>query len=217
MCGAGYAGIASGLVAYEPADASGRAKVALGTVIAVEAGKPSELAFTLSRSSALPWAAKVSSERITFKVTNRGALSHDFKVCTTPVTTTAAKRASANSCIGRATRLLGPGQSTTLTVLFSRRGTYEYLSTVPGEAVGGMKGLIGVGVKLPATPPATTTSPETTTTTGTTTAPSSLVGNANSGKVVFASAGCASCTRSPPREPREPQARAWMPSSPRSP
>ena len=125
-------------------------------------------------------------------MTNRGALSHDFKVCTTPL-----RFANANTCNGKGTKLLGPGQSTTVTIVFKQRGTYEYLCAVPGEAAQGMKGLIGIGVKLATTPPPAPPSPVTTTTTTapttTTPAPSSLVGNANSGKVVFASAGCASC------------------------
>jgi mono/diheme cytochrome c family protein len=129
---------------------------------------------------------------VTFKVTNEGALAHNFKVCTTPV-----KHANATICDGEGTKLLRPGQSATLTVIFKQRGIYEYLSTVAGQAARGMKGLIGVGVKLATTPspaaPATTSTPTTTTATTTTPAPSSLVGNANAGKLVFSSAGCASC------------------------
>jgi mono/diheme cytochrome c family protein len=170
---------------------AGEGKVVSPTVITVTAGKPTELAFRLSRSSPLPWTAKAPLDAITFKVANRGSLPHTFRVCTTP-----AKDANANTCDGKGTKLLRPGQSTTLTVLFKERGIYEYLCTVPGQAADGMKGLIGVGVKLAKTPaptpvPETTSTPTTATTT--TPAPSSLVGNANAGKVVFSSAGCASC------------------------
>ena len=193
-CGVGCVGVASLFAAYESVPAAGQGRVASATVITVTAGKPSESAFTLSRSSVLPWTATTPSGKVTFRVTNKGALSHNFKVCTTPV-----KDANANTCNGTGTKLLGPGQSTTLTVIFKQRGIYEYLCTVPGQAAGGMKGLIGVGVKLATTPsptpatPATTSTPTTTAATATTPAPSSLVGNANSGKVVFGSAGCASC------------------------
>src|SRR5262252_1903192 len=45
------------------------------TVINVTMGKPSELAFTLSKTSMVPAGA------ITFKVTNSGAGYHNFKVC----------------------------------------------------------------------------------------------------------------------------------------
>ena len=194
-CGLGCTGAASIFAGYEPAPAAGRAKVDSAAVITVTAGKPSELAFRLSRSSKLPWPATAHSERLTFRVTNRGALPHNFIVCTIPV-----KDANANTCKGEGTKSLGPGQSTTLTVIFRQRGIYEYLSTVSGQAAGGMKGLIGVGVKLPTNSSATPTTPETTsssTTTATATtptpAPSSLIGDPNAGKVVFSSAGCASC------------------------
>jgi mono/diheme cytochrome c family protein len=193
-CGFGFLGVASVFAVYEPARAAGQGKDDPATVITVIAGKPSELAFRLSSSSRLPWTAKTRSERMTFGVTNRGALSHNFLVCTIPV-----KDANANTCNGEGTKLLGPGQSTRLTVIFKRRGIYEYLSTVPGQAAGGMKGLIGVGVKLPTNPsptpatPGTVSTPTTATATTPTPAPSSLIGDPNAGKVVFSSAGCASC------------------------
>jgi len=178
----------AGIAGYETAPVAGHGDPAPVTLIAVTAGKPSELAFRLSRSSFAPWPAGASVTTVKFRVTNGGVRSHDFKVCTTP-----GRAASANACSGKATRLLGPGRSETLTVSFKRRGLYEYLSIVPGEAAGGMKGLVGVGIKPP---PATQTTPVTTTTTTaltTTTEPSSLVGNANSGKPIFTSAGCGSC------------------------
>ncbi len=122
---------------------------AAATVVGVIAGKPSELAFKLSKSSSLP----VGS--ITFTVKNEGASPHDFKVCSAPVAT-----AAHNSCAGKVTKILKPGQSATLTVKFTKKGTYEYLCTEPGHAAGGMKGLIGVGVavKVPAKTTTTTTS-----------------------------------------------------------
>ncbi len=181
------------LAGYQLSPAAGQENAHAATVISVKAGTPSELAYTLSRSSVPTWPAKASSETITFAVTNNGTRAHDFKVCTTPV-----KHAIANSCAGKATKLLRPGRSARLTVSFKRRGSYEYLSTLRGDAAGGMKGLVGVGVKLAASapaPPGTTSVTTTTTTTspGTSTNPSSLVGNANAGKPIFASAGCGSC------------------------
>src|SRR5690349_1640807 len=65
-----------------PATASGqvRGKAAPRvTVITVTEGKPSELAFKLSKFSALP------AGTITFKVINRGLAFHSFKVCMKPV------------------------------------------------------------------------------------------------------------------------------------
>lgn len=169
--------------ALVPATLAGQAVVK--TTVTVIAGQPTELAFTLSRSSDLPWSASRAAVPIAFEVTNRGTLPHDFKICVLPV-----KQATADVCRGESTRSLRPGQSATLLVSFRQRGDYEYLSSRPADAAGGMKGLIGVGVRL-AKPPAVTTTARSTTTTST--VPSSLVGNANAGQLVYASAGCGSC------------------------
>ena len=88
-------------------------------VITVTAGKPSEFAFTLSKSSGLPGL-------VTFKVTNRGTLAHAFSVA------------------GAATRALRPGQSALLTVTFDKPGAYEYRSSLQGQAAKGMKGRLVV-------------------------------------------------------------------------
>jgi len=158
----------------------------------VTAGKPTELAFTLSRSSVPPPTARAPGLKVRFEVTNGGQLPHDFEVCTAPV-----RQAKANTCRGEVTRLLEPGQSAALTATFEKRGIYEYLCTVPGEAAAGMKGLIGVGTRPPTPSAPVPPAPVTTTTSGTTTtsAPSSLVGDPNAGKAVFQSAGCGSCHR----------------------
>lgn len=113
--------------------------VSSSTVISVIAGKPSELAFKLSRFSSLPVGT------ISFNVKNGGHTPHDFKLCTIQATNTAH-----NSCIGLRTKLLQPGQSATLIVKITKKGTYEYLCAVPGHAAAGMKGLIGVGVAVKA-------------------------------------------------------------------
>lgn len=129
------------------------------TVITVVAGKPGELAFQLSKSTNL----KVGT--YTFKVTNKGLGFHTFKFCTTPV-----KTGAKNTCTGKVTKTLHPGQTASITVKITKVGKYEYLCSIPGHAAGGMKGLIGVGVAVkPAPkPPKTTTTPPTTTTTTTT-------------------------------------------------
>ena len=98
---------------------------AAGTTVTVTAGKPSEFGFALSSKS-------VKHGAVTFKVTNKGAINHDFKLCT--------KAGTANTCAGKATAVLKPGQSATLTVTIAKAGTYEYLCTEPGHAAGGMKG-----------------------------------------------------------------------------
>ena len=109
------------------------------SVITVTAGKPSELAFKLSKTSLVPVGT------ITFKVTNMGVAFHNFKICTIPVPSAAGAQ---NFCIGTSTHTLKHGQSQTLTVKFSLAGQYEFLCTVPGHAAAGMKGLLGVGVAV---------------------------------------------------------------------
>ena len=61
-----------------------------------------------------------------FTVTNKGKVSHDFKIA------------------GKKTPLLAPGRSATLRVTFSKKGRYPYLSTVSGQASPGMKGVFSV-------------------------------------------------------------------------
>src|SRR6266581_3746058 len=110
-------------------------------VITVTAGKPSELAFKLSKTSLVP------AGTITFKVTNLGVAFHNFKICTIPVPGAAGAK---DACFGKSTRILKHGQSATLTVSFSLAGKYEFLCTVTGHAAAGMKGLLGVGVVVAA-------------------------------------------------------------------
>ena len=73
-----------------------------------------EFKFTLSKKSA-------SHGKVTFKVTNKGHISHDFKIN------------------GKKTKLLSPGKSASLTVTL-KKGSYKYTCTVPGHAAAGMKG-----------------------------------------------------------------------------
>src|SRR4051812_5329943 len=126
------------------------------TVITVVSGKPSELRFQMSQSSRL----KLGT--YTFKVTNKGLGFHTFKFCTTPV-----KTAAKNTCVGKVTKTLKPGQSASFTVTIKKVGKYEILCSIPGHAAAGMKGLVGFGVAVKPfpKPPVSTT----TTTTGTTT------------------------------------------------
>jgi mono/diheme cytochrome c family protein len=106
--------------------------------VSVTAGKPSEYKFALSPSS-------VKAGKVTFKVTNKGLLAHDFKVCAKAVTST-----KLNTCTGTGTKKLATGQSATVSITFKTKGKYEYLCTVPGHASSGMKGLLGIGVKVSA-------------------------------------------------------------------
>jgi len=120
--------------------AQARAKPhAVPTTITVTAGKPSELAFKLSKSS------MVKAGSITFKVTNQGVAFHNFRICSKPVASASLVK---NACAGKTTKLLHHGDSTTLTVKISKTGKYEFLCTVSGHAAAGMKGLIGIGVAV---------------------------------------------------------------------
>jgi uncharacterized cupredoxin-like copper-binding protein len=82
--------------------------------------RASEFKFLLSKRRA-------PKGTVFFKVTNKGRLAHDFKIN------------------GKKTRLLQPGKSTTLKVIFSKTGKFRYLCTVPGHAAAGMKGTFTVG------------------------------------------------------------------------
>jgi uncharacterized cupredoxin-like copper-binding protein len=93
--------------------------VAHATTVTVTAAKPSEFRFALSLK-------KVRHGVVTFKVTNKGALPHDFKIA------------------GHKTRLLSPLQTQTLKVTFTKAGKYPYLCTVTGHAAAGMKGTLTV-------------------------------------------------------------------------
>jgi uncharacterized cupredoxin-like copper-binding protein len=78
-----------------------------------------EFKFKLSR-------AAVPKGKVIFKVKNAGKLQHDFKIA------------------GKRTRLLAPGKSATLTVVFKKAGKYRYICTVPGHAAAGMNGKLRV-------------------------------------------------------------------------
>jgi hypothetical protein len=109
-----------------------------GHDVVVTAGKPSELAFKLSKFSNIP------AGTVTFKVTNEGVAYHNFKICTAPVT-----NAAKNSCVGKMTKVLMHGQSATLTVKFTKKPASTSTSAPSlGTPRRGMKGLIGIGVKV---------------------------------------------------------------------
>jgi plastocyanin len=61
---------------------------------------------------------------VVFTVTNKGKISHDFKIA------------------GKKTPLLSPRHSARLRVTFSTKGRYPYLSTVSGQAAHGMEGRV---------------------------------------------------------------------------
>lgn len=98
--------------------ASAKHSTAKATTVTVTAGKPSEFSFTLSTKT-------VKAGSVTFKVTNKGNLPHDFKIG------------------GKKTAVIGPGKTAKLTVTL-KAGKQAYSCTVPGHAAAGMKGSLKV-------------------------------------------------------------------------
>jgi uncharacterized cupredoxin-like copper-binding protein len=87
--------------------------------VKVIAGKPTEFGFTLKPKA-------IMHGKVTFVVTNSGAIVHDFKI------------------LGKKTPNINPGKSAKLTVTFKKAGKYPYLCTVAGHAAAGMKGVLKV-------------------------------------------------------------------------
>src|SRR5512133_2272408 len=87
---------------------------ATGTTVKVAA--LDTLKFTLSTKT-------VPHGSVTFVVTNKGQLGHDFKIA------------------GKKTPVLKHGQTAKLTVTL-KAGKYPYSCTIPGHAAAGMKGVI---------------------------------------------------------------------------
>jgi uncharacterized cupredoxin-like copper-binding protein len=99
--------------------ALGAADGGAATAVTVTAGKPTEFRFTLSKRT-------VAKGVLSFKVTNRGTIRHDFKVG------------------GKRTAILAPGKTATLRLTIGKAGKYTYMCTLPGHAAGGMKGILTV-------------------------------------------------------------------------
>lgn len=99
-----------------PASMQAAHRVALVTKIKVTA---KDLKFVLSKKTA-------KRGIVVFKVTNVGALKHDFSIK------------------GRTTRKLSHGQSATLRVTFLRKGRYPFKCTVDHHAAAGMKGVFTI-------------------------------------------------------------------------
>ena len=102
--------------AQAPASAQATHRAALVTKIKVTA---KDIKFKLSAKTA-------KRGVVVFKVTNLGALKHDFHIK------------------GRTTRKLSHGQSATLRVTFLRKGHYPYKCTVDSHAEAGMKGVFTI-------------------------------------------------------------------------
>jgi uncharacterized cupredoxin-like copper-binding protein len=118
-----------GLVASFPLLAGAATKT---SNVTVTIGAPNEFLFHLSTKT-------IPAGKVTFKVTNNGQLPHDFELCSSNKGTT-----KTNTCVGKTSTMISPGQTAKLTVAVSKAGSYEYLCTVSGHAAFGMKGLLTV-------------------------------------------------------------------------
>ena len=98
--------------------AFGGSSSSAATTVTVTLGKPSEFKITLSKKT-------IAKGVTTFKVTNKGGLSHDFKIA------------------GKKTPSLKTGKAATLKATLKPR-KYAYLCTLPGHAAAGMKGTLTV-------------------------------------------------------------------------
>jgi uncharacterized cupredoxin-like copper-binding protein len=108
--------VAFGNAAQASASADATHRAALVTKIKVTA---KDIKFKLSAKTA-------KRGIVVFKITNTGALMHDFSIK------------------GRTTRKLSHGQSATLRVTFLRKGRYPYKCTVDSHAAAGMKGVFTI-------------------------------------------------------------------------
>lgn len=113
------AAIGAGGASAQRAQPAGAQVGEKSTLLATVKVTAKEFKFTLSAKTA-------KRGVVVFKVTNVGALQHDFEIS------------------GRKTKLLSHGQSDTLRVTFLRKGTYPYKCTVPGHAAQGMKGVFAI-------------------------------------------------------------------------
>jgi nitrite reductase (NO-forming) len=85
-----------------------------------------------------------------FKLVNKGKIPHDFKIA------------------GKTSKMIAPGKTGSLTVVFKKKGSYAYVCTIFGHAKLGMKGTLAIATAAVTPPP---------TTTPTTTAPAAVCTN----------------------------------------
>jgi uncharacterized cupredoxin-like copper-binding protein len=109
-----------GVLAAAGSSMAGAAVKAHPAAVTKVSVKASEYKFVLSATSL----AKPGT--VTFTVKNAGHIAHDFSIDK------------------KKTALLSPGKSATLTIKFTKAGSYPYQCTVSGHAALGMKGTFKV-------------------------------------------------------------------------
>ena len=107
------------LVAAVSAFGGSSSAAATTVTVTVTLGKPSEFKITLSKKT-------IAKGATTFKVTNKGGVSHDFKIA------------------GKKTPSLKTGKAAPPLKVTLKQGKYAYLCTLPGHAAAGMKGTLTV-------------------------------------------------------------------------
>jgi uncharacterized cupredoxin-like copper-binding protein len=105
---------------------------AVGSASALGADTPSALApqqvaVTMSefKFTLKPTAVR-KGRAVVFKLANRGAVAHDFRI------------------LGKKSALVQPGKNGTLRVTFAKAGRFAYICTLPTHALAGMKGTLVV-------------------------------------------------------------------------
>jgi uncharacterized cupredoxin-like copper-binding protein len=127
-------GIAVALVGFRAASAYSSASAGKTTITVTM----SEYKFKLSKSKNIP------KGTVVFKLVNKGKIPHNFKIN------------------GKTSKLIAPGKTGSLTVVFKKKGSFAYLCTVTGHAKLGMKGVLGIATApVPTTTTTTTTSAST--------------------------------------------------------
>jgi uncharacterized cupredoxin-like copper-binding protein len=126
-------GLAVAVGAFRPTAARASAGASQTTITVTM----TEYKFKLSKSKNIPLGTVV------FKLVNKGKIPHDFKIA------------------GKTSKLIAPGKTGSLTVHFTKKGSYAYICAVFGHAKLGMKGTLAVATAV-VTPPPTTTATTTT-------------------------------------------------------
>jgi hypothetical protein len=126
LAAAGSLCLAGLVLGFEVAPASGQTKATAIPVVNVTLGGSDDRTILLSKGL-------VQFGKVTFNVRNTGKKKHSFELCV-GVTYSA----TANSCIGTATKILEHGQTAKLTLTLSQ-GIHEFLRTVPSDAKAGIR------------------------------------------------------------------------------
>lgn len=111
--------LAAAVLVAAPMSSSAATSRTKTTRVRVIMGHPGVFEFVLSKK-------RVAKGRVIFTLVNRGQIAHDFKIDR------------------KKSKMIQPGKTGSLTVVFRKAGRYPYKCTVPGHAEAGMKGFLSV-------------------------------------------------------------------------